>query len=503
MSQFTMSGFGFDAHGQQVLVTQGSQGYTLVAQKKILFRLFTPLAAQTNVTVIATVISREIFGTRVERRTIVIPSKLLHIETSGCLGPSVGVLFAGDMFSRASPFRYSVKFVVVGHLPLQLQSFQIDELKFLKPGRLRLMIHNLAGTAPWGTRIEPDFSWLLDMFKSLERLSNMLPVRDGVKLGLTHDDAGICFIYGDTLDSWPAICPLGGEPPCSQEEMNEVALAETRAINAGDTGERIDATVRWRPRDLLKPGGAEGVGGKAFSINAPPGTGIAGVVGGNFQGKEMTGSILAQEVGHLFGLEPPDSPHFEDPLDEDHSKDPVINDHFAFDFYLLKHYSPPSGSFLGDAMNNFGGGVRQGRDMVLYNAFDWEHLRKRLAALVTSSRTGSSTRRSSRKTQEDDTLPAFGSAFSGASAIKTSNPIASLPRKTGYSWAWTAQGFQLVLRAGSKRGSVEQDPTAASIFRLLEGEGVKEFFAPVGRRSLPMVLHPSALIPFDPVESGI
>jgi hypothetical protein len=285
--------------------------------------------------------------------------------------------------------------------------------------------------------------------------------------------------------------------------MNAAALAETREINASGTGERVDVTVRWRPRDLLKPGGAESVGGKAFSLNAPPGTGIAGVVGGNFQGKEMTGSILAQEVGHLFGLEPPDSPHFEDPLDEDHSKDPVINDHFAFDFYLLKPYSPPPGSFLGDVMNNFGGGVRQGRDLVLYNAFDWEHLRKKLAALVTSSKTVSSTRRSSRKIQEDDTLPAFGSAFSGASAIKTSNPGASLPRKTGYIWAWTAQGFQPVPRVGSKRGSVEQDPIAASIFRLLEGEGVKEFFAPVGRRSLLMVVHPSALIPFDPVESGI
>ena len=362
MNKITKSGIYYEESGRLMLVTQGLGGYTLVARKKILFRLYLNLSVTRCVTVLATV-TYKIFGFKI-RRSFLIPTESLLIENAGPLGDSVGILFTGDMFPFPSPAVCSVEFDVYGN-PSSVPHFAITELVFLAPGRLRLMIHNLVGTAPWGTTIVPNFSWLVDMFQALERLSAMMPVRDGIKLGLTHADAGLCYVFGSNLDAWPTVCPSGNAPPCTQGEMLERNLIETNEINASGTAERVDATVIWRPRDLLFPApGGESVGGKALFYDSPPGKGLAGLVGGNFRGKEFTGAILAQELGHLFGLEPRDSPHFEDPLDGLHSKDPAHSDPFAFDFYLLKAYQPPAGAFLGDVMNNMGGGVSQGRDMI-------------------------------------------------------------------------------------------------------------------------------------------
>ena len=59
-----------------------------------------------------------------------------------------------------------------------------------------------------------------------------------------------------------------------------------------------------------------------------------------------------------------------------------------FDFYLLRPYLPfvPPLGFVGDPMNGLGDGVWQGRDMVLYNAFDREHLRQKFMQLPSAPR---------------------------------------------------------------------------------------------------------------------
>jgi len=258
MNKITKSGFFYEESGQLMLVTQGLFGYTLVAHKKILFRLYMDLSATRCVTVLATV-TYKILGFTI-KKSVVIPTESLLIESPGLLGDSVGVLFTGDMFPLPSPFVCSVEFDVFGN-PSSVPHFSVKEMVFLKPGRLRLMIHNLSGTAPWGTTIVPNFSWLIDMFQALERLSAMMPVRDGLKLGLTHTDAGLCYVFGENLDPWPAICPSGNAPPCTQAEMVEFDLQETNAINSSGTAERVDATVVWRPRDLFFPasGGESGV----------------------------------------------------------------------------------------------------------------------------------------------------------------------------------------------------------------------------------------------------
>jgi hypothetical protein len=489
MAKITKSGVCYDEAGQLMLVTQGLGGYTLVANKKILFRLYMNLAAASCLTVIATVTYKLVLGISI-RKSIVIPSESLLIETAGPLGSSVGILFTGSVFPFPTPVGYSVEFDV--YSASSVAHFELEELVFQRPGRLRLLIHNLTGTAPWGTQITANFAWLVEMFQSLERLSSMLPVRDGIKFGLTHADAGVCFIYGDNIDPWPAVCPSGNGPPCTSAEMLEVNLRETKVINTSGTAERVDATVSWRPRDLSFPApGGEGLGGQALYYDTPPGTGLAAIVGGNMNGREFTAAILAQEIGHLFGLEPRESPHFEDPLDGLHSKDPGHADPFAFDFYRLKTYEPPAFGFLGDVMNNTGGGVGQGSDMVLYNAFDWEYLRQKFVKLPNTAHSSAAAKRAS-KNKKKELMAELNAAFSGGVAIKVKNPGEAFPAGRGLVWHWTARGFQPSPKGSSKNKRSALAPSVEGIRSWLADRGVMEFYAPVGNRPLPMVISPNA-----------
>ena len=478
MNDVTKSGVCSDEFGQLVLVTQGLGGYTLVANKKILFRLFLDVAATGPIVVLATITFKPFFSPPI-RKNLIIPVGSLLIENTSPNGPSVGILFTGDVFPN--PGVYEIEFFVFGS-SLSTPHFKITKLVFLMPGRLRLLIHNQVGTAPWGTKIEPNFGWLIELVQSLERLSAMLPIQDGVKVGLTHKDAGLCWLLGENIDPWT--CPSG---PCTKEENIEKILREANEINSRGVSERVDASVSWRPRDLLKPGGAEGVGGQA-SYNASPGKGWVAFVGGNLLGIEFTAPILAQEIGHIFGLEPKESPHFEDPADTLHSKDRAVIDPFAFDFNLLKPYQPLPGSFIGDVMNNNAGGVKRGRDMVLYNAFDWEHLRKKFVQLPGVSRLLAAEKRPTKK-EEVELVNDFHQRFADETEIKVANLGRALSTKEGFVWHWTPLGFQQVERAKDRKTRSGLAPIAEAIRSWLEDLGINEVYAPVGDHPLRMVIN--------------
>ena len=492
-----------DDIGRLVLVTQGLIGYTLVTNKKILFRLFLDISAVNHVSsAVATVTYKSLmFNPPLSvTKNFVVPTSLILKETSTPNGPSVGIILTGDVFPY--PFStlsitYDVEFHLLGESTFYVAHFKIPELEFLMSGRLRLLIHNLVGTAPWGTKIEPNFGWLIDMFRSLERYSAMLPVRDGVSFGLKNQKAGLCFIYGENIDTWPQVCPSGNLPPCTPEEMVDLNLQETNQINSSGGSERVDATVSWRPRDATKfpPPGGENNGGKAISLNSPPGKGLALVIGGQDSlGKEQTASLMAQEVGHLFGLEPRTSPHFEDPLDPDHSKDPGHFDpSFAFDFYLLRPYLPfvPPSGFLGDPMNSLAGGVWQGRDMVLYNAFDWEHLRQKFMKLPGAPRIGLDAEgKGSSKNMQKKMVTDLQTIFADDREIEIDNLESALYSKPGYEWHWTAQGFQLVRKGGNTRSKSRLTPSVEMIRSALRDLGIRKAYLPVANRPLTMVINP-------------
>lgn len=471
MNKISNSGVYYDEFGQMVLVTQGLSGYTLVANKKILFRLFLDVAAVNPTAVLATITYR-LLGFSI-KKNIMIPSGSLLIENTAPNGPSIGILFTGDVF----PFggTYEIAFSVSNNLSSVLK-FRITDLNFKTPGRLRLLIHNLVGTAPWGTKIESNFNWLVEMFQSLERFSAMAPVRDGIKFGLNHKDAGLCWLIGENIDPWS--CPSG---PCTTAENIAKLLRETNQINSGGTSEHVDATIGWRPRDrsMFPPPGGESTGGQAF-----PDKLLATFVGGNENGVEKTAAVMAQEVGHLFDLEPKESPHFDG---GGHSKDRAVIDPFAFDFYRLKPYQPPVGGFIGDVM---GVGWHQGSDLVLFNAFDWEHLRKKLTQLSGAS-TVLPAERQLTETEKRELINDFHKNYAHSHEIIIRNPERALSSQEGFVWHWTPLGFQRLQKEKEMRTRSGMAPGVESIQNWLEELDVSEVYAPLADRPLHMVINPN------------
>jgi hypothetical protein len=490
-----------DDKGRLVLVTQGLIGYTLVTNKKILFRLFLDLPAVNRVSAVLATVTYKIsmFNISVSK-SFLVPTSYILKETSIPNGPSIGIVLTGEVFPYPSStsITYDVEFHLLGESTFYVANFKIPELEFLMSGRLRLLIHNLVGMAPWGTKVEANFSWLIDMFQSLERFSAMLPVRDGISFGLNNQQAGLCFIYGENIDTWPNPCPSGNPPPCTSAEMVNLNLQETNQINSTGGTERVDATVSWRPRDKTKPpppGGGEGTAGQAISYDIQPGKGLAVFVGGqDNMGREQTAPLIAQEVGHLFGLEPRASPHFEDPFDGRHSKDPGHFDPFAFDFYLLRPYLPfvPLGGFIGDPMNNTGGGRAQGRDMILYNAFDWEHLRQKFMKLPGAPRSSLDTqRKGSSKDMRKQMVTDLHATFVDNTEIQIEDLESALYSKPGHEWHWTVMGFQLVRKGKESRSRSRLTPSVEMIRSAIRELGIREAYFPVDSRPLTMVLSPN------------
>ncbi len=95
----------------------------------------------------------------------------------------------------------------------------------------------------------------------------------------------------------------------------------------------------------------------------------------------LDGSCIAQEIGHNFGLEPPGSPHYNDPNDPGHSKDGPLGDPYAYDFVHHRPLAVGPLGFSGDTMNNSAGGLTQGQDAAAYNAYDFNYLIDQLASL--------------------------------------------------------------------------------------------------------------------------
>jgi hypothetical protein len=242
-------------------------------------------------------------------------------------------------------------------------------MDFLPTKDLRFLVNYMYHEGVFG----PTPDWDTDVQQSMLRLGSMFPVRDCVQSKLNGDTRhGLRYTLGNPCDGWT-------------DTYTACVYEQTKAINAA-AGDDVDVTIefrwglyapRWNPPGDPYPGGNSGRPPGSYS-NLPR----AGCVAGPWNGIEMTAPCFGQEIGHNFGLEPAGSPHFQDPNDPGHSKDAHINDVYAFDFVNLRPYNPPPAThFLGDVMNNLAGGAWQGRDLVLFNAYDWEYLRAQFMLL--------------------------------------------------------------------------------------------------------------------------
>lgn len=356
-----------DVGRNRILVTQGLTGAVLIAGKQTLFRLYIPTGVDPNRIMRVNYRIRSAGGAS-RRLTLSGGSQLIFDPTTGG-GPSVGVIIPGTMFPTSGIYTLDFSVTDTGG---RTELFRVDEqtFQFVPTKDLRLHVSLIIHDGFFNA----DQTWYADLERSLRRLGSMLPIRDGVS-GLNGDtSSGIRYTVSE-CDGWTRFA--------------DCAYGRTRAINAGP-GDDIDITVEFRPGFYnTDPPGDPSPGGNSGRPAAPYNDLLrASCVSGNWNGTEMTAACFAQEIGHNFGLEPPASPHFPDPLDFGHSKDEKIGDPLAFDFVRRVPYVDSGSRFLGDVMNNSKGGAFQGVDSVSFNTFDWNFLRDKLMALPS---TGSDT----------------------------------------------------------------------------------------------------------------
>jgi hypothetical protein len=514
MSFATQSGMYNTENFQQILITQGLSGCTLVTRKKVLFRLFVSESLINIVDRMLIRVTYNIFGSSF-KKDFLFPKNSFFIESSVPNGPSIGIILDGKTFPIPL-LTYKIDFYgysTITHFPNILFHFTTPELKFLPSGNLRILakpLESLARTAPWGNKILSNITWLLDLFESLTRLGAMLPVSDGISFGSNPNPlTGLSYIIGEKLDAWPEICPKGAPPSmpdeffpnflvCDKIEMRDEMVQE--AIKLKSMGIRVDVTLVWRQNDPMKPPDprvdqyyvGEIPGGHADVVSKNR---LARVVGGKYRDvpsgviAEMTAPTIAQEIAHTFGAESTDSPNYDG---GGHSNRLVLADPYAFDFVRLRHYLPYAqglkGRYLGDVMSL---AVWQGRDSTMFSAYDWEYLRKKLIQLPDVA--NEITEQSDPEKVQKKAIEELQISFSDLQIMKVDNPESTLSSKPGFDWHWTDIGFQLLKTDEQKRG-YGLTQSVEAIFSGLKKLGVKEVFAPIDGKPKSIAINPNSNI---------
>jgi len=372
MTVISNSGLYQNDFGENFLITQGVIGYTLVAGKQFLFRYFVDPVALAKIDSVRIIISLP-GGTGT--KGILVPKADLIFETTAPNGPSVGIIIRGFACPKAGNYGFliSCKDINLADVtPLASYNFN-----FLPTKDIRFMIVPIQGSAPSRNFLFSS-AWVADLQKAMQRISCMFPVRDCVRNILNHNSkSGIRYQIAPPLEAWPQeVGQAGSDLLGATKQFNAAAAPGT---------DLVDVTIIYRP---CQPALNESPGGNALYNGISQPFPQANLVGGFFAALnvDMTAPAIAQEVGHLFGLEPAGSPGFQDPNNPAHSKNSQVIDPYAFDFVNKKPF--PTGipnHFLRDTMNNLASGVWQGSDSVMYSPFDWEWMRKGIDALNNQS----------------------------------------------------------------------------------------------------------------------
>ena len=362
MLTITKSGLYQNDAGQTLLVTQGIAGYTLVAGKQFLIRFFV------DPTVLPTVNAIKLMIGSVG---ILLPRADLIIETQAPHGPSVGCIVRGYACPGSGNYTITINCKDTNLNDVTLPA--ACQFVFLPSKDIRFMVVPIQGSAPSRNFLFSP-AWVADIQKAMQRLNCMFPVRDCVHNNLDHNfKTGIRYHIAAPLEGWPLEVGLGAQD----------YLQETKQFNAaaGPGTDWVDVTIVYRP---CQPACSESPGGIALLNGITQPSPRVDCVGGffNILGIDMSAPCFAQEVAHLFGLEPVGSPGYQDLNNLSHSKNSHISDPYAFDFVNKRPFPPDTTAhWLGDTMNNLASGVWQGSDSVMFSPFDWESLRQGIVKL--------------------------------------------------------------------------------------------------------------------------
>lgn len=353
--QIKQSGITVDNFGKKILITQGLSGCTLIAGKRTLFRVFINPSDLPQV-------AKATFNITGTSGPIQFNKSDLIIESSAPNGPSVGFIIPGINYPKAGD--YGCNMQIIANNGNILKNIVIGNINFQPAVDLKLFVFYLYG-ADW---YWPTPAYTEDVKASMQRLGAMFPVRDGVQENLNSDKcSGIRYLIGNPSEAYGKGCLFKGV----------CAWDQTRQINSG-TGDHVDVTIvfrpglyspEWNPSGDPKPGGNSAPPEPPYS-DLPR----AACVCGLWNGIYYTASCFAHEIGHNFGLVDPSSPHYNRAK---HSKDQIINDPYAYDFVNHRRFVT-----INDAM-----GSLSDNDAVMFSAYDWNFLQKRMVAQLKSTGT--------------------------------------------------------------------------------------------------------------------
>ncbi|MBD0367243.1 MAG: hypothetical protein ICV53_14215, partial [Flavisolibacter sp.] len=455
------SGFYQDNLGQSFLITQGLVGYTLVAGKQCLIRMFVGPNVLAEVDYLTLHINNTSSG---KHKWVIVPKDHIIYVSDYPNGPSVGVIIRGFAFPTSGLYNLTITLRdVFGSVVASMNIFSLSfkptmDLRFL----VVFLIHQGVFTATQ--------EWYNDVERTMLRLGSMFPVRDCISHNLSdipRQNKGIQYAIGRPCDGY-----IAGYYDC--------VYSQTRSLN--NRGDGVHVTIEYRPGfyyPQYNPPGDPSPGGNSGRPPVPY-TDLrrASCVAGNWNGLEMSAGCFAQEIGHNFGLEPPNSPHYQDPLDPGHSKDSHLIDPFAYDFINNRLYNPPmQNRFLGDVMNNFAGGIFQGADYALFNSVDWEYLRLEFMKIGYSG---------------TEINPSYQDPCGGPGISRPRLPseihhiIGS--RAGGLQWEWTTHGFKPVPPRGpeSRRTHLRNEGLLL-VLKELQKQGLEDLYIVIGNHPLNIV----------------
>jgi len=341
---------------QEVIALQGLRLNTLVAGKSTAFRFYMDKATFNAVTRIQMTIIRP-DGSQITKSWN--RSDIVEIPNS-TRGASMVVRVVGKDLPWIG--NYQLKASAFNQLGTIISNYLIDQFALLPTKDLIVGIDRVnANDVNPGTNAE-----IQAARDAMQRLASIFPVRDGISSPDNDITAGVRFV----INNKPQPYGCNGNPKVSDCQLCPFFASW---FNRPAPLDNMNLGIGFRFQDLN-----EDVGGIAPN-SCPNGQLWASIV--------MTGDVApgwGQEIGHVFGLEPTNDPHFDITVQPGHSKDKTIDVADAEEgFDIQTNRSFPNPTF--DVMHQAVCGCQN--SSTSYNSWDWEYLRKQFVKLSSTGPT--------------------------------------------------------------------------------------------------------------------
>ncbi|MEA3037475.1 MAG: streptogrisin [Sphingomonadales bacterium] len=342
-----------------MVALQGLRGNTLVAGKTTALRLYMdPATYGATARVVVTIVRPD--GSTVSQSWL--RPQLVAIP-KGSQGASLVARVRGSDLSWVGNYQIGVR--ALGSAGTVLATFLIDKVQLLPTRDIIVAVDRIHAD-----NINPGTSQEVQGIRdSLTRLAAIWPVRDGIGALDGDRSAGLRYV----LNNQPQSYGCNGDPKTSDCQLCPFLLSR---LNRAPGLDSINLGIGTRSQDA-----GENMGGIAPNFCPNQSVGWASVV---MSAPSAPG--MAQETGHVFGLEPSNDPHFDRTpgIQSMHSVDNTIEAADAEQgFDIQTNAAFPNPTF--DAMHQQVCGCVN--TAVSYNAWDWEYLRAHFAKLASTGPT--------------------------------------------------------------------------------------------------------------------